>query len=166
MKQIIICVEAGIKSKSDYMYIEKCIDDLYVLNNDIKITAVYLGTKTKYDEKEKEINKNKKYITDTTVVFCIDTDNIFLNKEDIDRNTKIKKYCEDKGYELVWFCQTIENVFLDKKISSHEKVAQAKRFVRNKNVISLNDFNLSSKDCHNKCSNLLLIMDKLLERKS
>lgn len=55
-KQIIICVEANKKSKSDYYYIKKIIDTYYNIDDKIKLTPIYLGGKGNY-KKEKFLNK-------------------------------------------------------------------------------------------------------------
>ncbi len=63
--QLIFCVETNKKADTDSIYISELVNYFYVLNNQIKISKVYMGTKSKYCSKEiiKEIEKKQKHLS-------------------------------------------------------------------------------------------------------
>ena len=164
--QLIFIVEANNDSQSDYLYISETVKKYYnVLGH--KLTPVYLEGKGNYNKKKKkeEINKNiAKYDGPTHVFMCYDIDN--QNKPTYSLNPLIEKYAEDNGYELIWFYEDIEQVYLGESVSNNVKTLKAKQFVAHKlidgvQIISLNQTTKSRK----KSSNILLILDKYLEKK-
>lgn len=60
--QMILCLETNKKANTDYIYIKETIDFLYQKNNQIKISPLYMSTKTKYKSGDiiREIAKKKK----------------------------------------------------------------------------------------------------------
>lgn len=42
------------------------------------------------------------------VIYCFDCDNFDTNAEDENFLKNAKQYCEENGYEFVWFCRDIE----------------------------------------------------------
>ena len=61
-RQILFCVESNNKARTDYQYIEETLKRFYKVDRKIRYRAIYLGSKTKYNAKDKvrEINKNIK----------------------------------------------------------------------------------------------------------
>ena len=61
-RQILLCVESNNKARTDYQYIESTIKRFYIDDRKIRYRAIYLGSKTKYNAKDKvkEINNNIK----------------------------------------------------------------------------------------------------------
>lgn len=49
--QLILCMETTKKAATDDIYISDTIRHVYQLSNQIKISRIYMGTKTKYDSK-------------------------------------------------------------------------------------------------------------------
>ena len=81
-RQILFCVESNNKARTDYQYIEETLKRFYKVDRKIRYRAIYLGSKTKYNAKDKvrEINKNiKTFIGETTVIYFIDVDVIIAD---------------------------------------------------------------------------------------
>ena len=83
--QMIFCVETNRKAEADSIYITETIRYWYELNNQTKISKIYMNTKSKYNSKDvlKEINKKSRDYTfgETRVIYCIDTDQYEKNIE-------------------------------------------------------------------------------------
>lgn len=69
------------------------------------------------------------------VIFCTGTDtgDYFIKFEDQQRFNDIQNFCDKNGYFLVWFCRTIEEVLIGKKVEDNKKIKFAMQFVRNAN---------------------------------
>lgn len=83
--QIILCLETNKRANTDYIYIKEILNYFYQKSNQIKISPVYMGTKTKYQSTDilKEIKRKTKDFTigKTKVIYCIDTDEYEKNTE-------------------------------------------------------------------------------------
>ncbi|MCI9386160.1 MAG: hypothetical protein HFH77_07380 [Lachnospiraceae bacterium] len=121
--QLIFCVETNKKADTDSIYISELVNYFYVLNNQIKISKVYMGT------------------------------------------NKISQFCKENGYDLVWFCHDVEEVFLDNKIPDSQKVQEAGAFRRKKGIQEIPLDKLASSVMRIHTSNIMQILDKYLERK-
>lgn len=77
--QLIFCVATNKKADTDSIYISELVNYFYVLNNQIKISKVYMGT------------------------------------------NKISQFCKENGYDLVWFCHDVEEVFWTTKFQIRRK---------------------------------------------
>ena len=167
--QLIFCVETNKKADTDSIYISELVNYFYVLNNQIKISKVYMGTKSKYCSKEiiKEIEKKTKafVIGETKVIYYIDTDEYEKNIEHQTELNKISQFCKENGYDLVWFCHDVEEVFLDNKIPDSQKVQEAGAFRRKKGIQEIPLDKLASSVMRIHTSNIMQILDKYLERK-
>lgn len=167
--QMIFCVETNKKADTDSVYITETIKHLYEINNQVKINKVYMGTKTKYKSKDvlKEIEKKTKAFTigETKVIYCIDTDEFEKNIEHERELTEISRFCKDNGYELIWFCHDIEDVFLGERISDSQKVKEAGIFRKKRKIEEADLYKLSSSIKRAHTSNLVCILDKYLSRK-
>ena len=52
-RQILFCVESNNKARTDYQYIEETLKRFYKVDRKIRYRAIYLGSKTKYNAKDK-----------------------------------------------------------------------------------------------------------------
>lgn len=113
--QMIFCLETNKRAGTDYIYIKEILNFLYQKSNQIKISPIYMGTKTKYQSKDvlRQIaQKKKEYIHgETKVIYCIDTDEFEKLPEQTNAFRDIRQFCEENKYELIWFCHDVEEVF-------------------------------------------------------
>lgn len=167
--QLILCVETDKRADTDSGYIYETIQYVYNVDNKTKLSKICMGGKMKYnsDEVRKEIsNKRDMYLLGKSVViYCIDTDQYEKNQEHNSDLNKIEKYCKDNGYELIWFCHDVEEVFLGKKISDSIKKDEVNRFKRNKKIKTIDLKMLCENNKRVHASNMLNILDKYLQRK-
>lgn len=167
--QMILCLETNKRANTDYIYIRETIDYLYQKSNQIKISIVYMSTKTKYRSKEvlKAISqKTRDYVHgETRVIYCIDTDEYEKNRKHAAELEEIQQYCKENDYELIWFCHDVEEVFLGQKISDSSKVQEAGAFRRKNKIAKVSAKEISSNIMKARRSNILIILDKYLARK-
>lgn len=169
--QMIFCVETNKKASTDNIYILDILRYLYGIDTDnkIKISIVQMGSKSKYKSKEvlKKIDAKIKAFTfgETKVIYCIDTDQYEKSVKHEKEFNDISQFCKDKGYDLIWFCHDIEEVFLGKKISDSQKVQEAAAFRRKRMIEEIPLQKLSGKEKQVNTSNILNILDKYLSRK-
>lgn len=78
---------------------------------------------------------------------------------------EIGRFCEENGYDLIWFCHNVEDVFLGKKISDSQKVHEAGVFRRKRKIEEMDFHALSSDTKRGHTSNILNVLDKYLTRK-
>ena len=139
MKQIIFVVETNNSNKSDDRYIKRLYSERYESNsNEVKYQFCHMGGKGKYNNKStlSQINKllkeNKK--GENIVIYCFDTDKIDSSQEANKVFNEEKSYCDNKGYELVWFYYDIEYTLLGKCIESNMKKQESIKFLGNKKI--------------------------------
>lgn len=164
--QIIFCVETNKRAGTDWVYISDTIRHFYNIDNSIRITPVYMETKTNYKQNwvKKEIEKNIKDFAhgNTEVVYCIDVDDFESNETHIREFNDIKAYCELCNYRMVWFCHDVEDVYLGKPINKKEKTACAAAFRRKKSIERVKKTNLSSANSHKvNTSNILNVINDI-----
>ncbi len=167
--QIIFCVETNKKADTDSIYISETLRHLYQLNNQIKISKVYMRAKSRYNSKDvlREINTKTKTFNfgDTKVIYCIDTDDYERSAEHAKELNDINRFCKEHGYDLIWFCHDVEEVFLGEKIPSSQKVQEAGAFRRKRRIEKIPLSSLSCDVIKIHTSNILTILDKYLLRK-
>ena len=167
--QMIFCVETTKKADTDSIYLTETLNYRYAITNQIKISKIYMGTKSKYNSKEvlKEIEKKTKefVIGETKVIYCIDTDAYESSYEHQRELENIKRFCIQKGYELIWFCHDVEDVFLGKQIVDSEKVKEAATFRRKRMIEQVDCKKLTVTSLRKNTSNILTVLDKYLEKK-
>lgn len=132
-RQVLFCVESNSKARTDYQYIESTIKRFYIDDRKIRYRAIYLGSKTKYNAKDKirEINDNiKKFPGETNVIYFIDVDDYDISQETKKLYDEIKKYCDKNGYDFVFFDKDVEDVYLRNPVSDKEKVSKVADFKR------------------------------------
>ncbi len=168
--QLILCVETNKRADTDSVYISETIRHWYQLNNRIKLSKVYMNTKSRYCSKavEKEIAEKSKAFTigDTKVIYCIDTDQYEKSIEHKKEFHNIRQYCEEHHYDLIWFCHDIEEVFLGKKVLDSQKKQEAALFRRKRKIEAVHSDSLSCRGIQSGASNILNILDQYLSRKT
>ena len=168
--QIIFVVETDDRSRSDIIYIRSVLERYYDIHKlDDKITEVFMAGKGNYDKK-KVINsiekKTKQYrrIGETIVIYCFDTDRYDSDVSDKKLFDDHKKYCDDNGYEFVWFCHDIEEVFLGKSVNKGEKKDKAIQYSVNNGVKDIQVDKFNADILSKGKSNLMLVLGKYLTR--
>lgn len=165
-KLIVICVECNKQSETDKIYISETIKKYYNVGNEVAIRYCKMGTKTKYNKIQAKIKEATKNAPNYTIILCVDTDDIFASSETVSLNEKITEYCQAQGYELVWFCKDIEEVFLHEIVSDTDKPKKAELFKTNPRTCKATESSLSVQTPDNrKKSNLLRVLDKYLNRR-
>lgn len=165
--QLILCVETNKSADTDSTYIMEALNKYYVIGNDVKLSKVYMNSKSRY--KSKDVLKQIKELTEmyvhgeTRVIYCVDTDSYETNQYHSKELTDISNYCKEKGYDLVWFCHDVEEVFLGKKVSDSNKKSEAVKF-RKKNMIDVIDVKKLSSDIFKTgTSNMLNVFGNYLK---
>ena len=163
--QLILVVESDEKSRSDFIYINSVLNELYDirLRNDIKITPVFMGGKGNYKRvsgKIKKFQQAYKRNGKSYVIYCFDTDKYDTNPEEQRILKDEEKYCNDNGFEFVWFCHDIEEVFIGKSVLNSEKTAKAIQYSVRHGIEKVKMGNMKSKVMSKGKSNLLLVLEK------
>lgn len=170
--QLIFVVETNKKCKSDWIYIKDTIDRFYQYDQaQIKFSPVYMDGKGKFKNKEKEISSlisqytagNKK--SQTKVIFCFDCDDYDSKPEDAEFLVNAKRYCDEKGYDFIWFCKDIERVYLGKKVDDSQKKKESATFKAKKLMDAVDKSKLIVKAYRANTSNIMTVIDQYLSRK-
>ena len=162
MIRLIVVCETRASSKTDYKYIKSVID-YYYKPRSYSIKPIYATSKSELIKQDKKIEKEiSDYPGQVVVVLFADVD---LGNDNL--NNKIINYCNNKKYELVWMNGTIEEVFLGRKVSNKQKTKEANKYLEHylKILPLLNNLDNSSALTSNRSSNIILVLDKILERK-
>ena len=102
---------------------------------------------------------------ETRVIYFIDTDQYEINVDHAREFDEISRFCQENGYELVWFCHDVEEVFWGHKVSDSKKVKEAESFRRKRKIEELQIAKLSC-DAKKTCSsNIIKVLDMYLARK-
>ena len=170
--QLIFVVETNKRCKSDWIYVKDTVDHFYEYNNAyVKLTPVYMDGKGRYKNKEKEISTFISQYSSTSknnasiVIFCFDCDDFSSKPDDAAFLEEAQRYCKENGYEFVWFCKDIEQVYLGKQVSDKQKKAESVRFAANKEIKKVEGRKLQFSTYKIGTSNILAILDKYLTRK-
>lgn len=160
--QLIFLVETNKECQSDWIYINTFVKHYYPINENIKLSVIYLGSKDNYYRKEKAILELKKkyHIGKSIVILCIDLDG--NDKLHNDKNEAITNYCKIKGYKLVWLNKNIEDVFLKETVYKNDKKKKAIEFAHKEmiNTIDIERFKYKEPTI-NEVSNLVLVLDEI-----
>lgn len=166
---MILCLETNKRANTDYIYMKETIDYLYQKSNQVKISIVYMKTKSKYCASSvlKEISrKTKDYVQgETKVIYCIDTDEYEKDTKHAKELNDIQQFCKRNDYDLIWFCHDVEEVFWGKKIPDSAKVQKAEAFRRKRKIEEMSVKELSDDTIKACRSNILNVLDKYLIRK-
>lgn len=170
--QLIFVVEANKSCKSDWIYIKSTIDYFYKYDRTkLKLSPVYMDGKGKYKQKEKEVkslisqySKSSKG-NKSKVIYCFDCDEYDNKNEDLTFLKTVKKYCDDRGYDFVWFCKDVEQVYLGKKVDNSQKKKESAKFKGNNLITKVNVHSLSGKSYKANTSNIMTVLDGYQELK-
>lgn len=170
--QLIFAVESNKKSKSDWIYIKDTIEHFYPYDRaQVKLSPVYMGGKGNYKGKEKEIARLISQYGSASrgnlsrVIYCFDCDDHNANAEDRSFLTEARRFCEEKGYDFVWFCKDIECVYLERPVEKSQKTKAAGEFKAKKRISGVDSGRLSAGQYQENASNILCVIDQYLERK-
>ena len=169
-KQLLFCIETNKKTGTDSVYINETIDKYYVRENTISIKFIPLSGKSNYKKPGtlKEISSKRKQYSrngETTVIYCIDTDKYDLESEQKILLDEIVRFCDDMGFELVLFCRDVEDVYWGEQVSKSDKVAMAGKFRSSRHIDNVPEEVLKSAKIRRHKSNILDVLDKVLDRK-
>lgn len=170
--QLIFAVETNKTCKSDWIYIKDTISKFYTIDQaHIKLSTVYMDGKSNYTKKQKEVkslvsqylnvSKNNK----SQVIYCFDCDEYDNKQEDMQFLEKARCFCKDNEYEFVWFCKDIERVYLGKKVNDSKKREESARFKSRCMIDNIKEQDLSVLEYRHNTSNILVVLDKFIERK-
>ena len=170
--QLIFVVETNRSCNSDWIYIKETIKRFYKNDVQVKLSIVYMDGKTKYTD-NKVKNGITKYIKGyragakggSKVIFCFDCDDYDNKPRDKKFLEEVKDFCKKEGHEYVWFCKDIERVYLGYKVSDSKKKKEAEDFKRYELINKVTESSLLEKAYKVNSSNILVILDKFLERK-
>ena len=165
---VLLCVECDSRSRTDYMYITSTIKHYYIDDRKVIYRPIFLGSKTKYSDRGKIseiLDAGRDFSGEVAVIYFIDTDSINVSNEARVLNRDIQEYCQKKGYDLVFFCEDIEDVYLGNPIHNKEKVRMAEQFNRNQQINCVNEKMLRSEQMQRHKSNILNVLDKYWKRK-
>ena len=161
--QLVLVLETRASCESDYRYIKSAIDFFYI-ERSFKLTKIFANNKTELIKQEKKISECKnKYNGETVVVICADYD-----RESDTFNNQLSNYCADNCFELVWMNLDVEEVFLGKQIPNRLKNKESINFLKRKDFLlsSIQTLNAPNPTTFHPASNLLIIIDKYLKRKT
>lgn len=102
---------------------------------------------------------------DTVVVYCIDYDDSASNPETKALFNEIQAFCRDNGYEFVYFCRDVEDVYLGDQVADTEKVRAVARFIRKRSINDVDESQLKRNDYKRHHSNILGVLDRYWVRK-
>ena len=160
-KRILFCVETTKQADTDYAYIKDTIDYYFVQSSKITIRPVYMESKSRYKSKAvQEDIKRQSGLADTSVIYCIDTDDYDISPEDRTLLEQIRQYCKKKGYEFIFFCKDVEDVYCGKRIPDTQKIKAIKQFRSTHAIAKTNPKLLEKEQYQPHCSNILNVLNK------
>lgn len=171
--RLVFVLECDDDDKSDAIYLNEVINHFYVFDNarysQIARQNIFLEGKGKYKFVKNRIDNEKKIFSqeggETAVIYMIDLDSTENDYPLGSLNRNILDYCNENGYELIWMCKNVENVFLGKEPEAvNNKTDAAKAFARDKSK-AFDPAKLSKTRIEQNCSNILIVLDKYLKRK-
>ncbi len=166
--QMIFCVETNKKADTDSIYIVETLRQFYRIDNKVKINKVYMGAKSRYKSKDvlREVESKIKAfkIGETKVIYCIDTDDYEINPDHEKEFREISAHCQQYGYDLIWFCHEVEEVFIGSRVVDSQKVKKAAEFRKNNRIREIKPERISVPERRSCTSNIMNILDKYLER--
>ena len=137
--QLVFVFECDGEDKSDAIYLNEVINHFYLFENDnysqISRCNIFLEGKGKYKNVKNRINNEMRTFSkeggETKVIYMIDLDSTENEYKIGSLNHNIMDYCSDNGYDLIWMCKNVENVFLGLESNAIEdKTDAAKEFAR------------------------------------
>lgn len=171
--KLVFVLECDDEEKSDAIYLNEVISYFYEYKNDnysqISRQNIFLEGKGKYKNIKSRIDNERKTFSceggEIKVIYMIDLDSTEPEYKLGSLNRNIMDYCDKNGYDLIWMCKNVENVFLGVESDVVEnKTEAAKAFARIKDK-GFDIIKLSKTRIEQYCSNILLVLDKYLKRK-
>ena len=171
---MVFVLECNDDDKSDAIYLRHVLNSFYELktvsNSPVSTKTLFMNGKRNYKSLRSRIANEKKMFaasgSQTVVIYIVDLDSDEPQLKKSSLNSDIKAFCESNEYEFVWMCKNVENVFLHKEPTSLDnKTEAAKTFVRT-GIPAMHLHDLSAHEIKKNCSNLALVLDKYLIRKS
>lgn len=166
-RQLIFCVESDKKAQTDWFYIKETIDSFFSIGNNIKLKPIFMGGKTNYKTSKvtTQIKKFKRaYPGESTVLLCVDTDDIDFAADRKREYEEIKNFCKKNKYELIWFSRDIEDVYWGGQFENSKKMKEAIRFKTQNRIESVNEKCLTAAEIGRHKSNIIRVLDKYLQR--
>ena len=167
IKRILCCVETTRQGDTDYQYIRETIRHFYVDSSKIVIRPIYMESKSRYNSRavQEQIRKQTQNSKDTSVIYFVDSDDWDVSAVDNKLLEQIKAYCEKNGYDFVFFCKDVEDVFLGKRIADTEKVSAIKKFKSTHAIECVEINHLEGKRYQAHYSNIMNVLDQYWQRK-
>jgi hypothetical protein len=162
---IVICVESSKQAGFDDKYIDNIIKYYYGDKNPIRY--VNMDGKGNYNKRSIKQNIQEKCIgfKDTVIIFAIDLDYYESNYQQKSMNERVNAYVDQMNYQLVWFYPNIEHVLVGEDIEKSKKRSRVTQFTKNQEITFINSSYLESPIIKKGYSNILLVLDKYLQRK-
>lgn len=162
-KYLLIIVETRKSANTDDTYIKETIKKFYPGVHDFTPKFIYMNSKGAFNS-AKLNHVIKEYVSLSNVIGiiqCIDLDDYDTSISDASLNEKIKKHCEDKKYEFVWFCKNVEDVYyFNTAVEKNKKAIKAKQFIQKMMINNIDERYLRSKQYSKRHSNILEVLDK------
>ena len=99
------------------------------------------------------------------VKYCFDCDEYDNKIEDLTFLKTVKKYCDDRGYDFIWFCKDVEQVYIGKRVDNSKKKNESTKFKKNNLITKVDVHRLSGRDYRIKTSNIMTVLDSYQELK-
>lgn len=164
--QLILVVETNRKADIDVGYLNEIIHYYYDLKNEVSIKYIYMEGKHNYNQRrvEKEIKRYcSMYSGKSHVIYVFDRDQHYKDIRDENFINDVCNYCDQEGYEIIWFVRNIEDVLHKKHVESNKKKEAMIAFKRTKQIQKVEARNLSSPNPRqSKTSNILYVFDKYI----
>ena len=165
--QLVFCIETNNKANTDWVYIRSTLDHYFKITNDIKLSPVHMDTKSKYNSRSvvkqiKDLTSAYKRNGKTVVIYCIDTDNYDTDPTHAKELSDIKEYCQGHGYEFVWFCRDVEDVYWGEQVHRKDKVQRAKMFKTQNRIDRISKQQLVAKEYGRHRSNILEVVGRYI----
>ena len=164
--QLVFVVETNKKCNSDWIYIKDTIERFYEYERtQVKLSPVYMDGKGKYKNKGRKVNeliaayRSTSKANYTKVLYCFDCDDYDNSPDDMKFLNEARQYCEDNGYEFVWFCKDIERVYIGKKVDDRQKKKEAASFKKNKLINNVDPNRLTVDSYRANTSNIMRVLD-------
>lgn len=121
-----------------------------------------MNGKGNFNKKQAEIIKNiSKYRGKSVVFICYDIDESINDS----LNQNIINYSKNNNYEIIWFYEDIEQVFIKTSVPANLKSKRAKQFVAHNGIKNVDEINLNQPNVSRRnSSNILCVLDNYLTR--
>lgn len=165
--QLVLVVETNKKCNSDWIYIKATIEHFYEYERtQVKLSTVYMDGKGNYKSKERKVAQFvRQYgamskMNHSKVLYCFDCDDHDSDPSDQKFLREAKQYCDRKGYDFVWFCKDVEQVYIGKRVDDSQKKKEAASFKARKLIGKVDPKRLLENDYHICSSNIMSVLDR------